>query len=139
MLHLQDLSLNFSGIQAIRDLTWHIPRSGISGIIGPNGAGKSTIFNLITGIYKPGSGSITLYDKLISNLKTEEIAALGIARTFQNIRLLPDLSTMDNLIFASAHQRAHTFFSSLISISSSYLRSSCNLSLSSLNLFHQFQ
>lgn len=116
LLQLHSVSLNFEGLAALSDLTWGVPHSPsgkIYGIIGPNGAGKSTLFNLISGIYKPSAGRITFNSIELNHLKSNQIARLGITRTFQNIRLLPHLSVVDNLRVVGSVQREGTFWESL--------------------------
>jgi branched-chain amino acid transport system ATP-binding protein len=113
LLRLDHVTLKFGGLTALSDVSWGIPASGIHGIIGPNGAGKSTLFNIITGIYKPLTGKISFAQKEIQAMKTTQIVRLGIARTFQNIRLLPHLSVMENLCVVGATEREGTFWLSL--------------------------
>jgi branched-chain amino acid transport system ATP-binding protein len=117
MIFINNVSLNFSGVKAISNLNITIPSDGVTGIIGPNGAGKSTLFNLITGIYKPVKGDIFFEDTCLSQLTTENIMALGIARTFQNTRLLSQLSILENLYLCCAYERRGTFFSSMFNLS----------------------
>lgn len=87
----------FGGLHAVCDVSLEVKRGQIHGIIGPNGAGKTTSFNLITGIYKPTSGDIFLEGRSICGYKPHEIVALGIARTFQNIRLFNGMTVMENV------------------------------------------
>ena len=88
----------FGGVQALSGVSFGIPRGEICGLIGPNGAGKTTLFNLLTGIYMPDSGSFLLDEESITNLKPDQIARAGIARTFQNIRLFANLSALENVM-----------------------------------------
>jgi len=118
LLSLHAVTLKFGGLAALSDVSWGIPSSGIHGIIGPNGAGKSTLFNLVTGIYKPTSGRLTFDGVELQKLETMEIVRLGIARTFQNIRLLPHLSVLDNLLVVTAVEREGTFWKSLFGMPS---------------------
>lgn len=97
MLDVQNLSISFGGLRAVDDFHITINKGCLYGLIGPNGAGKTTVFNLLTGVYKPNEGIITLDGKNITGLKTIEINHEGIARTFQNIRLFKDLSVIDNV------------------------------------------
>jgi branched-chain amino acid transport system ATP-binding protein len=124
-LSLENITLAFGGISALNQLSWsssEAPASmervtqlkDIEGIIGPNGAGKSTLFNLVTGIYKPTSGRVLFEGEEIQKLNSVEIARLGIARTFQNIRLLPHLSILDNLITVTATEREGSFWKNLL-------------------------
>lgn len=92
------ISKSFGGIQAIQDLDFTVSRGEIFSIIGPNGAGKSTVFNCINGLYQLDSGNIWLGERNITGLRPEQVAAAGIARTFQNLELFKHLSTIDNLL-----------------------------------------
>jgi branched-chain amino acid transport system ATP-binding protein len=89
---------------AVNDVSFEVATGSIMGLIGPNGAGKTTVFNLITGIYRPDQGEIIFDDKSIVNLLTHSIISLGIARTFQTIRLFQNLSVLENVL-AGCHSR----------------------------------
>ncbi len=104
MLDIKDLSIQFGGLRAVDGLSMKIEKEELYGLIGPNGAGKTTVFNLLTGVYKPTEGSISLDGKDITGHSTETINKEGIARTFQNIRLFHDLSVRDN-VKAGLHNR----------------------------------
>lgn len=97
LLAVKNLSISFGGLRAVDDFNISIKKGQLYGLIGPNGAGKTTVFNLLTGVYKPNEGIISLEGKNITGLKTIEINNEGIARTFQNIRLFKDLSVLDNV------------------------------------------
>ncbi|MDO5417432.1 MAG: ABC transporter ATP-binding protein [Lachnospiraceae bacterium] len=97
MLEVKNLSISFGGLKAVNKFQISIEKGQMYGLIGPNGAGKTTVFNLLTGVYKPDTGSITLDGKNITGKKTTEINQSGIARTFQNIRLFKDMSVLDNV------------------------------------------
>ncbi|MCB6607341.1 ABC transporter ATP-binding protein [[Clostridium] symbiosum] len=97
MLEVKNLSISFGGLKAVDDFNVTIEKGQLYGLIGPNGAGKTTIFNLLTGVYKPDCGQITLDGKNITGHKTADINKAGIARTFQNIRLFKELSVLDNV------------------------------------------
>ncbi len=97
MLLIRDLSIQFGGLRAVDGLNMEIEKGELYGLIGPNGAGKTTVFNLLTGVYNPTEGSISLDGKDITGLSTEQINRAGIARTFQNIRLFSALSVKDNV------------------------------------------
>ncbi len=101
ILRVKQLCKTFGGLQAIKNFDLDLKEKELVGLIGPNGAGKTTIFNLLTGVYSPTGGSIHLMDKTLINLKPYQITALGIARTFQNIRLFDELSVLDNIRVAS--------------------------------------
>ncbi len=97
MLEVKNLSISFGGLRAVDDFQVTIENGCLYGLIGPNGAGKTTVFNLLTGVYKPDEGIITLDGTNITGKKTIEINRCGIARTFQNIRLFKELTVLDNV------------------------------------------
>jgi branched-chain amino acid transport system ATP-binding protein len=103
---LANVRRTFGGLVAVNDLSFEIEAGSIVAMIGPNGAGKSTVFNLITGIYKPTSGTIALEGRALTGLRTDRVTALGIARTFQNIRLFAFMSALDN-VMTGRHARMH--------------------------------
>lgn len=97
MLEVTHLSISFGGLKAVDDFDISIREGELYGLIGPNGAGKTTVFNLLTGVYKPNTGSIVLGGQNLTGKSTIEINQAGIARTFQNIRLFGNLSVLDNV------------------------------------------
>lgn len=105
ILDVQGISISFGGLKAVQGFSLQLPPGRLHGLIGPNGAGKTTVFNLLTGVYSPNSGTIRLDGRVLNDLKPNERAAAGMARTFQNIRLFPDLSVLDNVRIA-CHLRA---------------------------------
>ncbi|MGI6380260.1 MAG: ABC transporter ATP-binding protein [Anaerolineae bacterium] len=105
ILELHDLTILFGGLRAVGDFTMSVPRGGLYGLIGPNGAGKTTVFNLITGVYLPTAGDIVYQGGSLVGVPTHRITQLGIARTFQNIRLFQNLTVLDNVRIA-LHTRA---------------------------------
>ena len=107
LLELKNCTVRFGGLTAVSEFSATIGSNDLIGLIGPNGAGKTTCFNLITGVYAPTSGAITFDGQPINGQKSHRIAALGIARTFQNIRLFPSLSVFDN-VRASFNLRRRT-------------------------------
>ena len=108
MLKIENVTMRFGGVVAVSNLTTNIKKGEIVGLIGPNGAGKTTVFNVVTGVYQPTEGKVLFKpekeSKLISNLRPDQIANLGICRTFQNIRLFKELSVLDN-VFIGNHLR----------------------------------
>jgi branched-chain amino acid transport system ATP-binding protein len=98
LLEVDHVTLNFGGVVALNDVNFEIRRGEILGLIGPNGAGKTTCFNAMTGVYTPTSGSIRFDGKKISGSKPHQINKLGIARTFQNIRLFPEMTALENVL-----------------------------------------
>ena len=105
ILTASKVSLSFGGLKAVSSFALDLRDGDLQGLIGPNGAGKTTVFNLLTGIYQPDEGDIVLAGRRLNGLRTYQITAAGIARTFQNIRLFPDLSVLDNVRIA-CHLRA---------------------------------
>jgi branched-chain amino acid transport system ATP-binding protein len=100
LVEIKNLTKHFGGIVAVEDLTFNIKKGEIMGIIGPNGAGKTTVFNLITGVYTPTSGTIVFKGEDITGHAPDEIVKKGISRTFQNIRLFKNLSVLENVVTA---------------------------------------
>ncbi len=109
LLTIKDLNRSFGGIQAVSDVSFKVKRGTIKALIGPNGAGKTTMFNLICGNLPPTSGRISFKDQAIETLTAHRIARLGLARTFQNIKLYPGLSSLENVMLGR-HSRSHTGF-----------------------------
>ena len=99
-------TIQFGGLVAVNSLDMDVMRGEIYGLIGPNGAGKTTVFNLLTGVYKPTSGEIYFQGKRIDGLRSYEISRRGVSRTFQNIRLFPSMSVLENVMTA-CHRHAH--------------------------------
>lgn len=97
LLEVRSLTHKFGGLSAVSNFSTSVSADEIVGIIGPNGAGKTTVFNLITGVYRPTAGSICLHGREMAGLAPNLITLLGVARTFQNIRLFKDLTVLDNV------------------------------------------
>ncbi|MGV8081264.1 MAG: ABC transporter ATP-binding protein [Syntrophales bacterium] len=95
---VENLSISFGGLKAVHEVSFRVEENFIFSIIGPNGSGKTTIFNLISGIYRPDSGSVLLEGENLTGQSPDRIARRGIARTFQNIELFSNASVMDNLL-----------------------------------------
>lgn len=98
LLVVDNVTLRFGGVVALNEVAFEIKKGEILGLIGPNGAGKTTCFNVMTGVYTPTSGEIRFDATTISGIKPHKINALGIARTFQNIRLFPEMTAMENVM-----------------------------------------
>lgn len=113
ILLTERLSINFGGIKAVDDFNCSVNRGEMVGLIGPNGAGKTTVFNLLTGLYEPTAGEIYFEGKRIVGLKPNQIARLGICRTFQNIRLFGELSVLENIRYGCNHQANYGFFKAI--------------------------
>lgn len=106
LLETKNLTMQFGGLKAVSSLDLQVKSGMIFGMIGPNGAGKTTVFNMLTGVYHPTSGEMTAFGQNTIGMKPYEITKVGVARTFQNIRLFKDLSVLDNLLIA-ADQNPH--------------------------------
>lgn len=104
LLEVKNLTKSFGGLVAVNDVSFHLNEGEILGMIGPNGAGKTTVFNLITGIFPPDKGEIRFNGRSLIGLRPHQITELGIARTFQTIRLFPNLTVMEN-VMAGLHCR----------------------------------
>ena len=100
-LEAAGLSKAFGGLKAVTELSFRLPPGGLHGLIGPNGAGKTTVFNLLTGVYRPDAGAVTLHGQRVDGKRPSEIARAGLVRTFQNIRLFGDLDVLDNVRIAA--------------------------------------
>jgi branched-chain amino acid transport system ATP-binding protein len=106
LLQLDKVTIRFGGLTAVNAVDFTVNENELCGLIGPNGAGKTTVFNLITGVYQPTDGKITLCGRDLGGLRVNEIVTRGIARTFQNIRLFGSLSVFDNVCVACNQHRA---------------------------------
>lgn len=106
LLSTRNLSKAFGGVQALADVSLDIAQGAIYGLIGPNGAGKTTFFNVITGLYHPDQGEVLLNGQTLAGLKPYRVAERGIARTFQNIRLFANMTTLEN-VMVGRHVRSH--------------------------------
>ncbi len=114
-LVLENVTKVFGGLRAVGDVTFTVPERCIFGLIGPNGAGKTTVFNLVTGVYKPDAGSVIRFGEHdLLPLKPPMIARLGVARTFQNIRLFGQLTVIENVLVASEKNRKAHLGSALL-------------------------
>ena len=110
VLELKSVNKAFGGVQAVKDMTFSIEKGELAGLIGPNGAGKTTIFNLITGVYDVTNGEIEFKGKNINKLKTFQVISLGIARTFQNLRLFAASTVLENVMTAAQQHYEYGFF-----------------------------
>ena len=113
LLKTTNLGISFGGLRAVDDVNIEIKDGELVGLIGPNGAGKTTIFNLLTGVYKPTDGDISLNEISINKKNTPQIVALGVARTFQNIRLFKKLSVLDNVKMALNNSMNYNTFEAI--------------------------
>ncbi len=114
LLETKNLGVRFGGLVALQALDLEIKRQEILGVIGPNGAGKTTLLNLVTGIYRPTSGTVLFKGKKIDGMAPHLIAFSGISRTFQNIRLIPSLSVLENVMLGRALRVKESFLDAVL-------------------------
>ncbi|AYW45387.1 ABC transporter ATP-binding protein [Tetragenococcus koreensis] len=124
LLTVNNLTKNFGGLAAVSQVDIDLEKNELVGLIGPNGAGKTTLFNLLTGVYVPSSGEITLTGNgkstRLNGMKSYKIADLGLSRTFQNIRLFKDLSVMENVLIAMNAKHKENFVTSVLRLPKFY-------------------
>jgi branched-chain amino acid transport system ATP-binding protein len=113
LLDVRDVSIAFGGLKAVQGFSVALPRGALYGLIGPNGAGKTTVFNLLTGVYRPQTGAIRVDGKRVDGMRPHEIAAVGLSRTFQNIRLFGHLSVLDNVRIGAQLRRRFGIWSTI--------------------------
>ena len=113
LLEVKNLGITFGGLKAVDNFSLSLEKGALYGLIGPNGAGKTTVFNLLTGVYKPTSGTFFLDGKEMKGKKPAEINKAGIARTFQNIRLFKNLSVLDNVKVGLHNQMKYSTISGI--------------------------
>lgn len=101
ILTVNNLSKSFGGIHAVNDLSFSIKEGDIHAVIGPNGAGKTTVFNLLTGLIYPDKGKVLFKDKEITSMRTDHVAKVGISRTYQNIRLFPEMTVFETVLMGT--------------------------------------
>jgi branched-chain amino acid transport system ATP-binding protein len=114
LLNIQDISLSFGGITALSDVSLSVEPGALLAVIGPNGAGKTSLLNCISGFYKPDQGEILFEDREITTLRPDQIARLGIARTFQNVELFSNMNVIDNLLLGRHNHFEIGFFKNAI-------------------------
>ena len=120
ILETKNLGISFGGLKAAQDVNLKIKKNQIYGLIGPNGAGKTTIFNLLTGVYQPTRGSVLINGIDIKGMSTHKVNKLGIARTFQNIRLFTDMTALENVKVGMHNEIKCSFLASLLHLPSYY-------------------
>lgn len=118
LLETKNLGITFGGLKALQGLNLTVDMGEIVGLIGPNGAGKTTVFNLLTAVYEPTDGEIFLDGKSTAKKKTYQLNRMGIARTFQNIRLFKDMSVMDNVKVAFSNETKYSAISGIMRLPS---------------------
>jgi branched-chain amino acid transport system ATP-binding protein len=136
LLKVDKITMQFGGLTAVKDFCLDLGENQIVALIGPNGAGKTTAFNMITGVYKPTFGKVNFCDKDITGLRPDIITKLGIARTFQNIRLFKDLSVLDNVLIAN-HLRVKSNFLSATFRLPNYIKEEKQMVEKSLHLLER--
>jgi len=119
-IDIKHLGITFGGLKAVDDFNLEIKKGELYGLIGPNGAGKTTVFNMLTGVYKPNTGSIVLDGRDITGMKTIDINKAGVARTFQNIRLFKELTVLENVEVALHNKYKYSTFSGIFRLPSFY-------------------
>jgi len=114
ILSVRGLTKEFDGVKAVDDVSFELKRGCITALIGPNGAGKTTAFNVITAFVRPSSGDVYLNGKRVTHLNPHKIARLGVGRTFQNIRLFPQMSVLDNVMLALKYVKGESLWAALL-------------------------
>jgi ABC-type branched-subunit amino acid transport system ATPase component len=118
LLDIRNVSKSFGGLRATTDLSFSLDEGEIVSVIGPNGAGKTTLFNLITGVYRPDSGDILFDGRSLIGMRPNKIVDLGVARTFQNLRLFTNLSVLDNVLIPQHHKLRSSWLSAVLRLPS---------------------
>ncbi|MDG4656839.1 ABC transporter ATP-binding protein [Ectobacillus antri] len=116
ILTVKGLTKRFGGLTAVKDVDMTVKRGSITAVIGPNGAGKTTFFNMITGVYKPDEGEISLDTHGLVGLKPHDISKCGISRTFQNIRLFNEMTVLENVMVGFHNHLKSTFLGTLLAL-----------------------
>jgi branched-chain amino acid transport system ATP-binding protein len=116
LLDMREVTLRFGGLQVLRGLSFAVPQGSITSLIGPNGAGKTSVFNCLTGFYRPNGGSITFEGRSIAGRRPHRIARMGLARTFQNLRLFREMTALENVL-SGLHCRTRSgLFSAILDL-----------------------
>ncbi len=120
LLEVRNLSKRFGGLQAVGDVSFDVAEGSVKAVIGPNGAGKTTLFNLISGVTPPDTGAVTFHGRAIQGRPPHQVAALGLSRTFQQIRLFSGMTVLEN-VMVGAHVRGRAgFLAGLLSLPSTW-------------------
>jgi len=113
LLEIDDVKLYFAGVKALDGVSMRVPQGSLHAIIGPNGAGKTSLFNCVSSIYTPTAGTVKLAGKSLNRLAPHDVAALGVARMFQNLALFENLTVLENLLVGRHHLYRRTFWSNM--------------------------
>lgn len=113
-LSVQNISLRFGGVNALSDVSFDIQEGKVTGLIGPNGAGKTSLFNVVSGIYTPSAGKVLYHEHEISKMRLDQINRLGVARTFQNVMVFPELSLVENVMIGRQSRTKSGVISSIL-------------------------
>ncbi|MBB3289077.1 branched-chain amino acid transport system ATP-binding protein [Rhizobium sp. BK347] len=135
LMEVAGLKRGFGGLKAVDDVSLTVPQKAIISVIGPNGAGKTTLFNLVTGIYRPDAGTVTLDGTNLIGLRPDQVAKAGLARTFQNIRLFADMTALENVVTANALRTKTGYWGALFR-TSAYHREEQDAIAYALELLH---
>ncbi len=117
VLEANNITISFGGLTAVNDVSLQVPFQSIISIIGPNGAGKTTFFNAISGFYSCDSGTVLFQDRPINGIPTDEVANLGISRTYQNIRLFTNMTVVENILIGQQPRLRSTFLDAILQTS----------------------
>ncbi|HEM4204510.1 ABC transporter ATP-binding protein [Streptococcus suis] len=120
LLEVKYLTKNFGGLTAVGDVTMELHEGELVGLIGPNGAGKTTLFNLLTGVYEPSEGTISLAGTILNGKAPSKIASLGLGRTFQNIRLFKNMTVLENVLIGLGNHGKSEVFASFFRLPAFY-------------------
>ncbi len=141
ILEVDKVTKYFRGLKAVSDYSLALEKGVIAGLIGPNGAGKTTVFNLLTGVFTPTSGTIRLHQQDIAGQRLDQIVGLGMARTFQNLRLFTKLTVLDNVLVAAQINKDYGFWAAIAGLPSfkkgeKDLRERASVLLEDMGLLH---
>ena len=117
LLEVDNLSIHFGGVKAVQNVSFSVEKGDFIGLIGPNGAGKTTVFNAVTRVVRPTEGKIYFNGQCLNNMRPDKISHLGIARTFQNIRIYPKMSALDNVAIGLDSKAPYNTFAAMIGLS----------------------
>ncbi len=137
VLEIREMTQRFGGLTAVNNFNVKLEKNQLTGLIGPNGAGKTTVFNLVSGFYQPSEGRIFVNGKPTAGLKPHKVTSLGVARTFQNIRLWNDMTVLDNIRVAQHYWLGYGFFHSVFR-SKHYLRREAEIAAEAEELLEVF-